>query len=108
MSLESQFAIDYHTSNCYSLPTLERLKNILKCNLNPTLSIREAYPGTTFRAETSTETQGSEWVRLQSTDGFSYLVRRKVAQASGTIRNMLDSEGVCPFYILHFSLNERA
>ncbi|KAH9476266.1 Elongin-C [Psilocybe cubensis] len=33
------------------------------------------------------------WVRLQSTDGFSYLVKRKVAQASGTIRNMLDPEG---------------
>jgi len=42
--------------------------------------------------ETSTENKGSEWVRLQSTDGFSYLVKRKVAQASGTIRNMLDSE----------------
>ncbi|KDR76246.1 hypothetical protein GALMADRAFT_468378 [Galerina marginata CBS 339.88] len=34
----------------------------------------------------------SEWVRLQSSDGFSYLVKRKVAQSSGTIRNMLDHE----------------
>ncbi|KAF9559980.1 POZ domain-containing protein [Agrocybe pediades] len=34
----------------------------------------------------------SEWVRLQSTDGFSYLVKRKVIQASGTIRNMLDPQ----------------
>jgi transcription elongation factor B subunit 1 len=31
-----------------------------------------------------------EWVRLQSVDGFSYLVRKNIAQASGTIRNMLD------------------
>ena len=37
------------------------------------------------------EQQQSEWVRLQSSDGFSYLVKRKVAEASGTIRNMLDS-----------------
>jgi transcription elongation factor B subunit 1 len=40
------------------------------------------------------EQQQSEWVRLQSSDGFSYLVKRKVAEASGTIRNMLDSTGV--------------
>ena len=40
------------------------------------------------------EQQQSEWVRLQSLDGFSYLVKRKVAEASGTIRNMLDSTGV--------------
>ncbi|PPQ93129.1 hypothetical protein CVT25_003661, partial [Psilocybe cyanescens] len=41
----------------------------------------------------STTNKDSEWVRLQSSDGFSYLVKRKVAQASGTIRNMLDPEG---------------
>ena len=40
------------------------------------------------------EQRQSEWVRLQSLDGFSYLVKRKVAEASGTIRNMLDSTGV--------------
>ncbi|KAF9476234.1 POZ domain-containing protein [Pholiota conissans] len=33
-----------------------------------------------------------QWVRLQSIDGFCYLVKRKVANASGTIRNMLDSD----------------
>ncbi|EAU87022.2 hypothetical protein CC1G_08493 [Coprinopsis cinerea okayama7 len=31
-----------------------------------------------------------DWVRIESNDGFSYLVRRKVAEASGTMRNMLD------------------
>lgn len=36
---------------------------------------------------------GDQWVRLQSLDGFCYLVKRKVANASGTIRNMLDSDG---------------
>lgn len=35
----------------------------------------------------------SDWVRLQSNDGFSYLVRKKVAQTSGTIRTMLDPSG---------------
>jgi hypothetical protein len=29
-------------------------------------------------------------VRLETTDGFTYLVKRKVALASGTMRNMLD------------------
>jgi hypothetical protein len=43
------------------------------------------------------EQQQPEWVRLQSLDGFSYLVKRKVAEGSGTIRNMLDSTGVAPF-----------
>ncbi|PPQ72549.1 hypothetical protein CVT24_004887 [Panaeolus cyanescens] len=32
----------------------------------------------------------SQWVRLTSEDGFSYLVKRNVAKASGTIKNMLD------------------
>jgi hypothetical protein len=40
-----------------------------------------------------TPVQGDEWVRLQSTDGFSYLVRRKLASTSGTIKNMLDADG---------------
>ncbi|KAF8965424.1 BTB/POZ protein [Flammula alnicola] len=43
--------------------------------------------------DSQTGSKESEWVRLRSTDGFSYLVKRKVAEASGTIRNMLDSEG---------------
>ncbi|KAF5309921.1 hypothetical protein D9619_010604 [Psilocybe cf. subviscida] len=43
--------------------------------------------------ETSgTPSKGEEWVRLQSTDGFSYLVRRKLANTSGTIKNMLDAD----------------
>ena len=34
----------------------------------------------------------NEWVRLTSTDGYDYLVRRKVAMCSGTLKNMLSSE----------------
>ncbi|KAF9531420.1 BTB/POZ protein [Crepidotus variabilis] len=41
----------------------------------------------------SNAARASDWVRLQSSDGFSYLVRRKVAQTSGTIRTMLDPLG---------------
>ncbi|KAF9261141.1 POZ domain-containing protein [Marasmius fiardii PR-910] len=33
---------------------------------------------------------GEDWVRLVSNDGFSFLVKRKVANMSGTIRNSLD------------------
>jgi transcription elongation factor B subunit 1 len=45
----------------------------------------------------------SEWVRLQSSDGFSYLVKRTVAEASGTVRNMLDSTGFYLYSNPHFS-----
>ncbi|KAF9465470.1 BTB/POZ protein [Collybia nuda] len=34
----------------------------------------------------------NEWVRVTSTDGFSYMVKRKIANISGTMRNMLDTE----------------
>ncbi|EGN94332.1 hypothetical protein SERLA73DRAFT_62566, partial [Serpula lacrymans var. lacrymans S7.3] len=30
-----------------------------------------------------------DWVRITSTDGFSFLVKRKVAWTSGTLKNML-------------------
>ncbi|KAJ2919443.1 hypothetical protein MD484_g1022, partial [Candolleomyces efflorescens] len=40
------------------------------------------------------DSQGAnDWVRIDSNDGFSYIVRRKVAQASGTMNNMLDPHG---------------
>ncbi|TFK70274.1 POZ domain-containing protein [Pluteus cervinus] len=39
-----------------------------------------------------TEPKDTDWVCVNSTDGFSFLVRRKVAYASGTMRNMLDTE----------------
>ena len=50
--------------------------------------------------QTADVDEQSEWVRLQSSDGFSYLVKRKVAEASGTIRNMLDSTGVLFIHII--------
>ncbi|KAF8910675.1 BTB/POZ protein [Gymnopilus junonius] len=59
-------------------------------------------------AQTSGNSKGSEWVRLQSSDGHSYLVKRKVAQASGTIRNMLDPEsGYSEALSKICSINER-
>ncbi|KAJ8082443.1 elongin C [Marasmius tenuissimus] len=33
---------------------------------------------------------GEDWVRLVSNDGFSFLVKRKVANTSGTINSSLD------------------
>jgi transcription elongation factor B subunit 1 len=40
------------------------------------------------------DSQGAnDWVRIESNDGFSYIVRRKVAQTSGTMNNMLDPHG---------------
>ncbi|TFK21381.1 POZ domain-containing protein [Coprinopsis marcescibilis] len=36
------------------------------------------------------ENPANEWVRIDSNDGFSYLVKRNVAETSGTMRNMLD------------------
>ena len=51
----------------------------------------------------------NDWVRIESADGFSFLVRRRVAMASGTLRNMLSADSsfkealanACP-------INERA
>ncbi|KAF7789245.1 hypothetical protein EIP86_000186 [Pleurotus ostreatoroseus] len=41
---------------------------------------------------TSTSKSPEDWIRLVSDDGYSYLVKRKVAMASGTLRNMLGVE----------------
>ncbi|KAF8233876.1 POZ domain-containing protein [Tricholoma matsutake] len=38
------------------------------------------------------EPKDTDWVRVTSTDGFSWMIRRKVANISGTMRNMLDTE----------------
>ncbi|PFH49597.1 hypothetical protein AMATHDRAFT_147283, partial [Amanita thiersii Skay4041] len=48
----------------------------------------------------------TDWVRVTSTDGFAFMVRRKVANASGTMRSMLDTQSnfseavsrTCPVY----------
>jgi hypothetical protein len=42
------------------------------------------------------EPKDSDWVMVTSTDGFSFMVRRKVANISGTMRNMLDTESESP------------
>ncbi|KAJ7595548.1 BTB/POZ protein [Mycena floridula] len=33
----------------------------------------------------------TDWIRVVSNDGFSYLVRRKIANISGTMKNSLDA-----------------
>ncbi|TCD65373.1 hypothetical protein EIP91_002737 [Steccherinum ochraceum] len=42
--------------------------------------------------QSSSTASSEEWVRILSNDGFSYLVKRKVATASGTLKNMLSTE----------------
>ena len=42
----------------------------------------------------------NEWVRLTSSDGYDYLVRKKVALGSGTLRDMLNAESTrCLFQV---------
>ncbi|KAI0056354.1 POZ domain-containing protein [Artomyces pyxidatus] len=38
----------------------------------------------------SGKSDSEDWVRVKSADGFSFLVKRKVAVRSGTLKNMLD------------------
>jgi len=38
------------------------------------------------------QSQDTDWVRVTSTDGFSFIVRRKVANVSGTMKDMLNTE----------------
>jgi|ERR1700722_3942980 len=38
------------------------------------------------------ENKQNHWVRITSNDGYSFIVRRKVAITSGTLKNMLDSD----------------
>lgn len=33
----------------------------------------------------------NDWVRITSADGYSFIVRRKIAKASGTMKSMLDT-----------------
>ncbi|KAI0916650.1 hypothetical protein AcV5_003078 [Taiwanofungus camphoratus] len=45
-----------------------------------------------MQAEENRMPSDSDWVRLVSTDGYSFLVRRKMALGSGTLKNMLSAE----------------
>ncbi|SJL01165.1 uncharacterized protein ARMOST_04483 [Armillaria ostoyae] len=42
--------------------------------------------------EMNADSKDEDWVRIESNDGFSFLVRRRVANISGTIKNSLDTE----------------
>ncbi|RDB30043.1 Elongin-C [Hypsizygus marmoreus] len=38
------------------------------------------------------EAKDTDWIKITSTDGFEYMIKRKIANTSGTIRSMLDTE----------------
>ncbi|KAI0084643.1 BTB/POZ protein [Irpex rosettiformis] len=42
---------------------------------------------------TGNPSSDDDWVRLVSNDGHSFLVRRRVAMVSGTLKSMLSTEG---------------
>lgn len=39
---------------------------------------------------TVSQDEPSEWVKIKSEDGFSFIVPRKAVQISGTLKTMLD------------------
>ncbi|KDQ55505.1 hypothetical protein JAAARDRAFT_159534 [Jaapia argillacea MUCL 33604] len=41
---------------------------------------------------TDDSTPKDDWVLITSADGFSFMVKRKVAMTSGTLKNMLNTE----------------
>ncbi|KDQ23077.1 hypothetical protein PLEOSDRAFT_1049796, partial [Pleurotus ostreatus PC15] len=41
----------------------------------------------------------SDWIRITSRDGFSFLAKRNVVNASGTLKNMLDAESRTLLYL---------
>ncbi|KAJ3866366.1 hypothetical protein EV359DRAFT_36747, partial [Lentinula novae-zelandiae] len=43
-----------------------------------------------------------DWVRIISNDGYTFLLKRKVANMSGTIKNSLDETGKSQPFILIF------
>ncbi|KAL1939315.1 hypothetical protein VTO73DRAFT_10118 [Trametes versicolor] len=47
---------------------------------------------TAANAQAGDNDKMNEWVRLTSTDGYEFLVKRKVAACSGTLRNSLSAE----------------
>lgn len=46
----------------------------------------------TFLLQSEEQKSEDDWVRLTSTDGFSVIVKRKLATASGTLKSMLSAE----------------
>jgi len=41
--------------------------------------------------EMRSESNESDWIRVTSTDGYSFLIKKKVANVSGTMKSMLDA-----------------
>nr|GAT59089.1 predicted protein [Mycena chlorophos] len=61
---------------------------------------------TTNKTTASTD---NDWVRITSDDGYTFLVRRSVASASGTMSDSLDAEGNFAEAIArHVSMQQRA
>jgi hypothetical protein len=40
-----------------------------------------------------------DWVKITSSDGYSFLVKRSVAAISGTLKNMLSEDSELPFLL---------
>lgn len=52
-----------------------------------------------FHPQAGENDKMNEWVRLTSTDGYEFLVKRKVAACSGTLRNSLSAESQSLFHL---------
>ncbi|KAJ7058133.1 hypothetical protein C8F01DRAFT_1149690 [Mycena amicta] len=53
--------------------------------------------------------QDNDWVRITSDDGYTFLVRRSVANASGTMKDSLDTEANYAEAIArHVNIQQRA
>ena len=105
-----RFSDSKHTTESFGLSrTLSYLPNNThhgrpnrrrNARTNLLLSLSRAYLTRLYQCRmqpSEVEPKDSDWVRLETTDGFTYLVKRKVALASGTMRNMLDPTSEWPF-----------
>jgi hypothetical protein len=55
-----------------------------------------------LKQSTNQNNEEDEWVRITSSDGHSFLIKRRMANASGTLKNMLsaDSSKCHRFFLL--------
>lgn len=63
------------------------------CSLHRTLNRFASHNSLSIPLRTSTTMADSDFVVLESNDGYTFVVARKVALASGTLRAMLDEDG---------------
>jgi hypothetical protein len=79
-----------------------------------TPSINHAHPPQHIQTTTATTTTmssltpaESEYVTLESSDGFQFVIHREVAMLSGTVKNMLSSPGKQPSFLCNSTMKER-